>query len=116
MTVAKRALSNTSGSHRSTRKNTMAAFDTVPREMRDALNGANLPFAPQRLRAMLRRGASIAAAVQVVRAADPRRPRERRSSNRQGHEVPMAQHKFKVGQFVDYRPGRLSGALLASSR
>ena len=27
----------------------------------------------------------------------------------------MAQHKFKVGQFVDYRPGRLSGALLASS-
>jgi hypothetical protein len=28
----------------------------------------------------------------------------------------MAQHKFKVGQFVDYRPGRLSSALLASSR
>jgi hypothetical protein len=23
----------------------------------------------------------------------------------------MAQHKFKVGQFVDYRPGRLSGVL-----
>jgi hypothetical protein len=33
-----------------------------------------------------------------------------------GHEVPVAHHKFKVGQFVDYRPGRLSGALLASSR
>ena len=28
----------------------------------------------------------------------------------------MAQHKYKVGQFVDYRPGRLSGSLLASSR
>ena len=30
--------------------------------------------------------------------------------------MPMAQHKFKVGQFVDYRPGRLSGSLLASSK
>jgi hypothetical protein len=28
----------------------------------------------------------------------------------------MAQHKFKVGQFVDYMPGRLSGSLLARSR
>jgi hypothetical protein len=28
----------------------------------------------------------------------------------------MAQHKFKVGQLVDYRPGRLGGSLLASSR
>jgi hypothetical protein len=28
----------------------------------------------------------------------------------------MAQHKFKVGQFVDYKPGRLGGSLLASSR
>jgi hypothetical protein len=28
----------------------------------------------------------------------------------------MAQHKFKVGQFVDYTPGRLTGPLLASSR
>jgi hypothetical protein len=26
----------------------------------------------------------------------------------------MTQHKFKVGQFVDYTPGRLSGALSAS--
>lgn len=26
----------------------------------------------------------------------------------------MAQHKFKVGQVVDYRPGRLSSALSAS--
>jgi hypothetical protein len=26
----------------------------------------------------------------------------------------MAHHKFKVGQFVDYRPGRLSSALSAS--
>ena len=26
----------------------------------------------------------------------------------------MAQHKFKVGQFVDYRPGRLSSRLSAS--
>ena len=28
----------------------------------------------------------------------------------------MAHHKFKVGQFVDYRPGGLGGALLPSSR
>jgi hypothetical protein len=28
----------------------------------------------------------------------------------------MAQHRFKIGQFVDYGPGRLSGALMASSR
>jgi hypothetical protein len=28
----------------------------------------------------------------------------------------MAQHKYKVGEFVDYRPGRLSGALLSASR
>jgi hypothetical protein len=28
----------------------------------------------------------------------------------------MAQHKYKVGQFVDYRPGRLGRSLLASSR
>jgi hypothetical protein len=26
----------------------------------------------------------------------------------------MTQHKFKVGQFVDYKPGRLSSALSAS--
>mgnify|MGYP003579648281 CR=1 FL=1 len=26
----------------------------------------------------------------------------------------MAQHKYKVGQFVDYKLGRLSGALSAS--
>jgi hypothetical protein len=32
----------------------------------------------------------------------------------QRHEVPMAQHKYKIGQFVDYKPGRLSGALSAS--
>jgi predicted RNase H-like nuclease (RuvC/YqgF family) len=70
--VAKRTRSNTSGTYRATRRNIMAAFDQLPREVRDALNGANLPFAPQRLRTMLRRGASAAEAVQAVRDADRR--------------------------------------------
>jgi hypothetical protein len=26
----------------------------------------------------------------------------------------MAQHKYKIGQFVDYRPGRLTGSFSAS--
>lgn len=71
MTVAKRT-SNTSGTYRATRKNIMAAFDKLPREVRDALNGANFPFAPQRLQTMLRRGASVGEAVQAVRDADRR--------------------------------------------
>jgi hypothetical protein len=50
----------------------MAAFDKPPREVRDAPNGANFPFAPQSLRTMLRRGASIAEVVQVVGDADQR--------------------------------------------
>jgi hypothetical protein len=28
----------------------------------------------------------------------------------------MAQHKFKIGQFVDCKPARIGGSLLASSR
>jgi hypothetical protein len=50
----------------------MAAFDKLPREVRDALNGANFPFAPQRLRTMLRRGASVGEVVQLIRDADRR--------------------------------------------
>lgn len=61
MNVAKRTGSNTSGSYRSTRKNFTAAFDKLPREVRDALNSANFPFAPQRLQTVLRRGASVGA-------------------------------------------------------
>lgn len=72
VTVAQRTLSNTSGTYRATRKNIMAAFDKLPREVRDALNSANFPFAPQRLRTMLRRGASVGEAVQAVRDADLR--------------------------------------------
>jgi hypothetical protein len=68
--VAKRTRSNTSGTYRATRKNIMAAFDKLPPEVRDALNGANFPFAPQRLRTMLRRGASVGEVVQAVREAD----------------------------------------------
>jgi Family of unknown function (DUF6525) len=68
--VTKRIPSNTSGTYRATRKNFMAAFDKLPREVRDALNGANFPFAPQRLRTMLRRGASVEEVVQLVRHAD----------------------------------------------
>jgi Family of unknown function (DUF6525) len=70
--VAKRALSNTSGMYRATRKNMMAAFDRLLREVRDALNSANFPFAPQRLRTMLRRGASVGEVVQAARDADGR--------------------------------------------
>ena len=72
MSVAKRTLSNTSGSYRATRKNIMAAFDRLPREVRDALNSASFPFAPQRLRTMLRRGASVGEVVQAVSDADQR--------------------------------------------
>jgi hypothetical protein len=68
--AAKRTRSNTSGTYRSIRKNIMAAFDKLPREVRDALNSANSPFAPQRLRTMLRRGASVGEVVQAVRDAD----------------------------------------------
>jgi hypothetical protein len=68
--AAKRTGSNTSGTYRSTRKNIMAAFDKLPREVPDALNSANSPFAPQRLRTMLRRGASVGEVVQAVRDAD----------------------------------------------
>ena len=50
----------------------MAAFDKLPRQVRDALNSANFPFAPQRLRTMLRRGASVGEVVQTVRDADLR--------------------------------------------
>ena len=72
MTVAKRIPSNTSGSYRATRTSFMAAFDKLPREVRDALNSANFPFAPQRLRTMLRRGASVGKVVQLKRDADRR--------------------------------------------
>lgn len=41
MNVAKRTFSNTSGTYRSTRRNIMAAFDKLPREVRDALNSAD---------------------------------------------------------------------------
>jgi hypothetical protein len=68
--AAKRTRSNTSGTYRSIRKNIMAAFDKLPREVRDALNSANPPFAPQRLRTMLRRGASVGEVVQAVRDVD----------------------------------------------
>jgi uncharacterized protein DUF6525 len=70
--VAKRTLSNTNGTYRATRKNIMAAFDKLPHEVRDALNRANFPLAPQRLRTMLRHGASVGEVVQAVRDADQR--------------------------------------------
>jgi Family of unknown function (DUF6525) len=70
VSVAKRSHSNTSGTYRAMRKNIMAAFDKLPSEVRDALNRANFPFAPQRLRTMLQRGASVGEVVQTVRDAD----------------------------------------------
>jgi hypothetical protein len=72
LTVARRIPSNTSGSYLSTRTSFMTAFDKLPREVRDALNSANFPFAPQRLRTMLRRGASVKEVVQLIRDADRR--------------------------------------------
>jgi hypothetical protein len=72
VTVAKRIPSNTSGTYRATRKSFMAAFDKLPRDARDALNSANFPFAPQRLRTMLRHGASVGEVLQVIKDADRR--------------------------------------------
>jgi hypothetical protein len=40
-------------------------------------DGANFPFAPQRLQAMLRRGASVSEVVEAIEDADRREPRRR---------------------------------------
>jgi predicted Zn-dependent protease with MMP-like domain len=61
---------NSAGSYRTTRELAMRAYDTLPREVRDALKEAVADFVPQPLVTDMRQGASIAALLKRVEGWD----------------------------------------------